>query len=78
MKKQPKPKKNRRKPIWDLVIADMQNRNKIGIETYGTPLQAFNGRDSLWDAYEEILDLAVYLRQTIEEQEAKGEPRGDN
>jgi hypothetical protein len=64
-------------PIWDLVVADMKERNKKGIETYGTPLQAFNNRDSLWDAYEEVLDLAVYLRQTIEEQNTS-HPRGDN
>jgi hypothetical protein len=55
----------------------MKERNKKGIETYGTPLQAFNNRDSLWDAYEEVLDLAVYLRQTIEEQNTS-HPRGDN
>ena len=34
---------------------------------HGTPLQAHNGRDPLVDAYQEALDLAVYLRQAIEE-----------
>lgn len=34
---------------------------------YGTPLQANNGRNPLIDAYQEALDLCVYLRQEIEE-----------
>lgn len=32
------------------------------------PLQPFNGRDALVDAYQEAVDLAVYLRQRIEEE----------
>ena len=35
------------------------------------PLQAFNGRDSLKDAYEEALDLCVYLRTAIYEKDGK-------
>ncbi len=54
-------------PIWDLVIADMEERKRIGTEKYGTPLQAHNGRDALVDAYQEVLDAAVYLRQAIAE-----------
>ena len=65
---QPAPKPNAGTPIWELVIADMRERDRIGRERYGTPLQAHNGRDALWDAYEEILDAAAYLRQAIEEQ----------
>ena len=53
--------------IWPLVIADMQERDHLGRERYGTPLQSHNGRDALVDAYQEALDLAVYLRQAIEE-----------
>ena len=68
---QPPPKQNTGTPIWDLVIADMEERNRIGTEKYGTPLQSHNGRDALVDAYQEILDAAVYLRQAIEE---RGEP----
>lgn len=64
---QPPPKPNDSTPIWELVRADMMARDLKGRERYGTPLQAFNGRDALWDAYEEILDAAVYLRQAIEE-----------
>lgn len=66
---QPAPTTNGRTAIWDQVIADMQARDKLGRERYGTPLQAFNGRDALVDAYQEALDLSVYLRQAIAERE---------
>jgi hypothetical protein len=52
-----------------LVQDDLEERLRIGIKRYGQPLQAFNGRDSLRDAYEEVLDLAVYLRTLIFETE---------
>ena len=55
--------------IWDLVIADMHERDHVGQTRYGTPLQPFNGRDPLVDAYQEALDLAVYLRQAIYERD---------
>jgi len=55
--------------IHELVQRDLQARMELGIRRYGTPLQAHNGRSALRDAYEESLDLAVYLRQALEEQE---------
>jgi NTP pyrophosphatase (non-canonical NTP hydrolase) len=55
--------------IWDLVIEDMRARDRKGAEEYGTRLHAHNGRDALQDAYEEALDLAVYLRQAIAERD---------
>lgn len=64
---QPQPIANRSTPVWDLVIADMRERDHVGRQRYGTPLQAGNGRDALVDAYQEALDLVVYLRQAIEE-----------
>ena len=63
---EPAPLPNGSTPIWDLVIADMRERDRVGRERYGTPLQANNGRDALVDAYQEALDLVVYLRQAIE------------
>ncbi|SLG39996.1 Uncharacterised protein [Mycobacteroides abscessus subsp. abscessus] len=51
----------------DLVVADLRQRREFGLEKYGTLLQPGNGRDSLLDAYEEVLDLAVYLRNAVEE-----------
>lgn len=57
--------------VWDLVIADMRQRDAFGAAKYRTRLHAFNGRDSLRDAYEELLDGAVYLRLCMVEQEAR-------
>jgi hypothetical protein len=45
----------------------MRARDHAGRKKYGTPLQPRNGRDSLVDAYQEALDLVVYLRNAIEE-----------
>jgi len=59
--------------VQQQVIADIEERIKVGIERYGTPLQPFNGRDTLRDAYEEALDLAVYLRSMISAQEVHAE-----
>lgn len=53
--------------VWLLVLKDMEDRRLRGMERYGTPLQPHNGRDALIDAYQEALDLCVYLRQAIEE-----------
>ena len=53
--------------VWIEVIEDMKARRKMGIEKYGTPLQPDNGRNALVDAYQEILDAAVYLKQKIVE-----------
>lgn len=64
---QPPPIANEGTPVWDLVIADMKERDHVGRERYGTPLQTNNGRDALVDAYQEALDLVVYLRQAIAE-----------
>lgn len=65
---QPEPIPNKgNTPIWELVIKDMQDRDKFGRAKYGTPLQAGNGRDHIVDAYQEALDLAVYLRAEIEQ-----------
>jgi len=63
---QPDPIPTDERPVWEMVIDDMKARDHVGRERYGTPLTANNGRDALRDAYEEALDLAVYLRQEIE------------
>lgn len=64
---QPPPIANAGAPVWDLVMADMKERDHLGRQRYGTPLQTNNGRDHLVDAYQEALDLVVYLRAAIEE-----------
>lgn len=68
---QPSPVQNDRPAVWDLVIADMRERDAAGARKYGTRLQPLNGRDSLVDAYQEALDLCVYLRKAIYEREGK-------
>lgn len=68
---QPAPKPNNLPEVWELVIADMQARNEFGRKKYGVGLQPHNGRKSLKDAYEEALDLCVYLRTELYE-------RGEN
>lgn len=74
--KQPDPIPNDSTPIGDLVRADMAAREEVGLRTYGTKLRAGNGRDALWDAYEEALDLVYYLRQAIAERDG-GDAEGD-
>ena len=61
------------KNIHDLLRDDITAREKIGDAEYGQPLLPFNGRNSILDAYEECLDMAVYLRQEIEERKVLSE-----
>ena len=70
IKDQPPPVASNGPAVWDLVIADMRARDNVGRERYGTPLQPHNGRDALVDAYQEALDLVVYLRQAIYERDS--------
>ena len=67
VREQQPPTPNNRPAVWNLVIEDMRQRDADGRAKYGVPLQSFNGRDPLVDAYQEALDLTVYLRQAIEE-----------
>lgn len=61
-------------PARVAVLVDMRDRDRVGLERYGTQLQPFNGRDNLVDAYQELLDACVYLRTAIyEEHENTGE-----
>jgi NTP pyrophosphatase (non-canonical NTP hydrolase) len=69
---QPAPIHTSGRDVQSLVIGDLAERRELGIERYGTPLQAGNGRDPLGDAYQEALDLACYLRQEICERNTDG------
>lgn len=62
----------------DLVIEDLKERKTFGLRKYGTELQPFNGRSFLRDAYEEVLDLAAYLRGKLEEEERAKSPGENN
>jgi hypothetical protein len=56
--------------VQDAVIADIEARKSVGLERYGTLLQAHNGRDMLLDAYEEAIDLAMYLKGALLERDS--------
>jgi hypothetical protein len=64
---QPKPN-NSGMSIVPLVIHDLELRRLLGIKKYGDELRVNNGRDALIDAYQEALDLCIYLRQKIEQE----------
>lgn len=53
--------------VCTLVKADLEARMIVGQRKYGERLKPNNGRDCLIDAYQEALDLAMYLRQLIYE-----------
>ena len=52
------------------VLEDFKRRAETGKAQYGTYLETHNGRDALIDAYQEALDLCMYLKQAIMEREA--------
>jgi flavin-dependent thymidylate synthase len=56
--------------ITDLVLDDLKLRREAGVKKYGMSLRAFNGRDAVLDAYQEALDLSLYLRQKLTENRA--------
>ena len=60
--KQSPPTESRHIPIVWLVTHDLERRAAEGRVKYGTLLRGFNGHDALTDAYQEALDLVMYLR----------------
>lgn len=67
---QPMPTPNKSESVQEQVIKDIRIRMGIGIQRYGTLLQPNNGRDALLDAYEEALDLTMYLKQALLERDS--------
>lgn len=57
--------------VYLSVVEDMRQRAELGRERYGTYLRTNNGRDALRDAYEEALDLCMYLKQMMMERALK-------
>lgn len=64
---QPMPAGGTGSDIFDLVIADFQERNALGLRTYGVALRAHDGRINMIDLYQEMLDVVVYMRKEMEE-----------
>lgn len=58
--------------IGTLVKQDIESRIQKGEKEYGERLRPFNGRNALLDAYEEVLDLAMYLKQELIEKKSNG------
>ena len=54
-----------RTPVWGYVIHDMLERNEEGRQKYNKYLTPDTTEDMLQHAYEEALDLAVYLKTQI-------------
>lgn len=52
----------------DLVIEDLAERKRVGIERYGQALRADSKFKTLEEAYYEALDLCVYLRCELDKQ----------
>jgi hypothetical protein len=80
---QPLPVPGQGRSMHDLVVEDLlarpgmedivelfRQRRALGLERYGSLLQAFNGRDAQQDLLEELADAVVYARQIREEQSA--------
>jgi len=55
------------------TLMDMRGRDNFGAEKYGVRIQPENGRDNLADAYQELLDGAVYMRSELYELEERGD-----
>lgn len=68
---EPDPVPNDQPAVWDLVLDDMKERDALGRQRYGTPLQPRNGRKPLRDLYQELLDAVVYVRQELYEREGQ-------
>jgi len=55
--------------VGEVVIQDFLERMEVGKQRYGTYLQTYNGRNALWDLYQELMDACMYVRQRILEEE---------
>ncbi len=66
---QPDPHSEDEREVWAEVVKDMHARDLMGREKYKIPLRPHNGRDPLLDAYQEALDLCVYLKQALMERD---------
>lgn len=45
------------------LIKDLEDRAEFGKDKYGTYLRTDDGRDTFTDAYQEALDLVMYLKK---------------
>lgn len=64
---QPQPTRGERssQSVAEYLKQLIDERTRLGIAKYGTPLMTHNGRDALMDALQEALDLNQYLAQAL-------------
>lgn len=62
-------------PKTGAIIEDILARRELGRARYGDELRVGNGRDPGVDAYQELLDAAVYLAQLEMQYEVEGVAR---
>jgi len=56
---------------WGEVVKDMLDRNEFGAKKYNKYLDLDTDEDMMQHAYEEALDLAVYLKTLIMQRQEK-------
>lgn len=60
--------------LFEEVKKDLDERNQLGYQSYGGPMEPHDGRDALVEAYQEALDLVMYLKKAIVERNGHGVP----
>lgn len=53
--------------ISRVLVNDFVARDKYGYDKYGQNLETDDGRPTIWDMYQELLDACQYNRKGIEE-----------
>ena len=53
--------------VLPLVLTDLKDRAAEGKKKYDNSYRVYTRDDPLWEAYEEALDLVMYLRAAIEQ-----------
>ena len=56
-----------RRDVTNMLLEDLKARRAKYKPIYGEALTTHNGRNVLVDAYQEAMDLCLYLRQEIQE-----------
>lgn len=54
-----------KREVQQALIDAIASRRDLGIRKYGQPVMTHNGRNPLRDAWEEAIDLVVYLTQMM-------------
>ena len=66
----PKAMKFNQHDVFLQVHADLKKRDALGWHLHGKPLDARDTRDWLREAYEELLDMTVYMKAELIRREA--------